>query len=41
MGIIFWGLGRGEVAVEEVLEVFVFERFGLEKMVDSFIFAVD
>jgi hypothetical protein len=44
IGIIFWGLERGEVAVEDVeeveeVEVVVPERFGLEKMVESFIFA--
>lgn len=44
IGIIFWGLERGEVAVEEVedvdeVEVVVAERLGLEKMVESFIFA--
>jgi hypothetical protein len=40
IGIIFWGFVLGEVAAEESEEV-VDVRFGLEKMVESFIFAVD
>ncbi len=37
IGIIFWVLVRGEEVVEEVVLV----RFGLEKVVESFIFAVE
>lgn len=37
IGIIFGGSVRGEVVVEEVVLV----RYGLEKIVESFIFAVE
>jgi hypothetical protein len=40
IGIIFWGLDLGDVVVEDV-DVAVFERVVLEKMVESFIFAVE